>query len=167
MSEVQTSPPGDRVTVSVQVAAAPSETFRVFTEELDQWWRRGFRFRVSGAQPGVLRLEPWVGGALHETFETPLGSQDVATGTVTAWEPPGRLAFEWRSVAFEPHERTFVEVTFEPRGQGTLVTVRHSGWSAIRADHPARHNLATPAFIRMMGLWWGDLMTALREHIQP
>lgn len=166
MSEVQTSPPGDRVTVSVQVAAPPVESFRVFTEEIDQWWRRGFRFRVSGAQPGILRLEPRVGGRLHETFESPQGAQDVVTGIVTAWEPPTRLAFEWRSVTFAEGERTNVEVTFEPRGEGTLVTVRHSGWSAIRPDHPARHGLATAPFIRMTGLWWGDLMTALREHIQ-
>ena len=33
-------------------------------------------------------------------------------------------------------------------------------------DHPARHGLVGPAFSRMIGLWWGQLMTSLREHIE-
>jgi hypothetical protein len=33
----------------------------------------------------------------------------------------------------------------------------------LRPDHPARHGLANEAFIRMIGLWWGEQMTSLRE----
>jgi hypothetical protein len=44
------------------------------------------------------------------------------------------------------------------------VTVHHRGWSALPEDHPARHGLTGAAFARMVGLWWGDLLTALREH---
>jgi hypothetical protein len=51
-----------------------------------------------------------------------------------------------------------------PPGDGTLVTVHHRGWSALPEDHPARHGLTGAAFARMVGLWWGDLLTALREH---
>jgi hypothetical protein len=40
--------------------------------------------------------------------------------------------------------------------------VTHRGWSRIRPDHPARHDLEVAAFVRMMGLWWGDLLTSLR-----
>jgi len=58
-----------------------------------------------------------------------------------------------------------VEVRFEPSGEGTMVTVRHSGWSSLPADHPARHGLVGPAFSRKIGLWWGGLMTSLREHV--
>ena len=47
---------------------------------------------------------------------------------------------------------------------GTLVTVRHGGWTALRDDHPARHGLKGAAFSRMIGLWWGELLTSLREH---
>ncbi|MFN0073569.1 MAG: SRPBCC domain-containing protein [Chloroflexota bacterium] len=165
MTEVRTSPPGDRVTVSVQVAADPEAAFRVFTDEIDQWWRRGLRFRVAGMRPGIVHIEPTVGGRLYESFETPSGERIVETGRVIAWEPPRRLAFQWRAVNFAPDEFTSVEVTFEPCGAGTLVTVRHSGWSSIRPDHPARHGLDVAPFIRMMGLWWGDLMTSLREHM--
>jgi hypothetical protein len=53
-------------------------------------------------------------------------------------------------------------VLFKPVGASTHVTVVHRGWAAIRADHPVRHGQPVPAFLRMMGLWWGDQLTALR-----
>ena len=165
MSEVRTGPPGDRVTVSVQLSVAADEAFRAFTDDIDLWWRRGLPYRVAGNSPGVLRFEHEVGGRLYESIETESGARIVETGRVTAWEPPRRLAFEWRAINFAPDDRTLVEVTFEPRGRGTLVTLRHSGWSAISLDHPVRHGEPVPQFIRGMGLWWGDLMTSLREHL--
>ena len=160
-----TCPPGERARVSVLVAVPPDVAFRVFTEEIDQWWRRGLRYRVSGKGRGILHLEPAVGGRLFEEIESGAGPRIVETGRVTVWEPPARFALEWRNVNFSETEKTRVEVAFEPSASGTLVTVTHSGWSAIRADHPARHGLDVPAFIRMNGMWWSDLLTSLREHV--
>ena len=68
-----------------------------------------------------------------------------------------------RRVNFDPGESTHVQVVFEAVPTGTRVTVRHSGWATLRADHPVRHGKEGPAFIRMIGLWWGDLMTSFRE----
>jgi uncharacterized protein YndB with AHSA1/START domain len=155
----------DRVRVSTTVAVDRTEAFRIFTEEVDAWWRRGSRYRVAGRRPGVLCLEPRVGGRLFEVLETDGGSRVFEMGRVTAWEPPARLAFEWRAVNFAPCERTFVEVTFEPAGESTRVTVVHSGWEGIRPDHPARHGHPPAPFLRTMGLWWGELLTGLREHV--
>jgi hypothetical protein len=67
-------------------------------------------------------------------------------------------------VNFKPGESTRVAVRFVPRGDGTLVVVEHAGWSALPADHPVRHGLEGAAFVRMIGLYWGDLLTALREY---
>ena len=53
---------------------------------------------------------------------------------------------------------------FAPSPSGTLVTVTHRGWASLRPDHPARHGQEVAAFIRTMGLWWGELLTSLREH---
>jgi len=86
------------------------------------------------------------------------------TWHVTRWEPPELLVLEWRAVNFAPEERTEVEVRFEPSASGTRVTVTHRGWSRIRPDHPARHGAAPAAFIRTMALWWGELMSSLRER---
>lgn len=155
---------GDRARASVQVAVPRDEAFRIFTEEIDRWWRRGLAYRVMKGDGGVLCLEGFVGGRLFESFEGPGGPRVVPTGTVTAWEPPGRFAFEWRAVNFAPDEKTEVEVTFEPRGEGTLVTVTHRGWDAIRGDHPVRHGKDVAGFLRMKALWWGALLGSLRER---
>ena len=162
---VPASPPGDRARVSVLVAVPPDVAFRVFTEEIDQWWRRGLRYRVSGKGRGVLHLEPGVGGRLFEEIESKAGAHVVETGRVTEWDPPARFALEWRNVNFSKTEKTLVEVAFDASPSGTLVTVTHSGWSAIRADHPVRHGLDAPAFIRMYGMRWGDVLTSFREHV--
>jgi uncharacterized protein YndB with AHSA1/START domain len=157
--------PGDEVKVSVLVAVKPAAAFRAFTEEIDQWWGRGPRYRRVGAGRNIIHFEPRVGGRLLESFTTPAGTTVTETGRVTAWEPPARLSFEFRAANFAPSEKTEVEVTFEASPSGTLVTVRHRGWARIRPDHPVRHGEETAAFLRTMGLWWGDLMTSMRVHV--
>ena len=87
-------------------------------------------------------------------------------GSITAWRPPAFFSFEWRATNFAPGESTRVEVTFEAVPTGTRVTVVHAGWAALRDDHPVRHGQPSAAFLRAKGLWWGDLLTALREHTQ-
>ncbi len=163
MSSSSSAPRGDQAVVSVLVEVDPSEAFRVFTSEIDAWWRGGRRYRL-GKNRSMVHLEPRLGGRLFESFETGTGARIAETGRVTAWEPPSRLVLEWRAVNFAPSEKTEVEVLFEPSPSGTLVTVCHRGWSHIRTDHPVRHGEDAAPFLRTMGLWWGDLMTSLREH---
>lgn len=156
--------PGDQARVSAMVAVSPAEAFDIFTRETDLWWRHGARFRAGGRSPGALHFEPGAGGRLFEEFRGASGAQLVEFGRITVWDPPARLVFEWRNVNFAPDEKTEVDVSFEPAGRGTRVTVVHRGWAALRVDHPARHGQDAAAFIRMIGLWWGDLLSALRER---
>ncbi len=153
---------GDEVRATVSIALPIDATFRVFTEEVDFWWRRGRRFRNAPGERGIVCIEPGVGGRLFESFDTEAGERVVEIGRTLVWEPPHRLVLEWRNVNFAKDERTEVEVLFRAASSGTMVTVVHRGWAAIRADHPARHGQERPAFIRMMGMWWGDQLTALR-----
>jgi uncharacterized protein YndB with AHSA1/START domain len=159
------APPGDGATVTVSVRVPPAEAFDVFTREIDLWWRRGPRYRIAGRRRGQLSFEAGVGGRLFETVELAPGPRVFVVGTILAWQPPERLAFEWRGVNFAKDESTRVDVSFVAAGDSTLVTVRHTGFASLRDGHPARHGLAGAAFSRMMGLWWGDLMTGLREHV--
>ena len=161
------TPPGDSVRVCTLLKVPPAEAFRVFTEEIDRWWRRGLKYRVQGPGRGVLHLEPFVGGRLFEEFDPTDGNLPVvvATGTVRVWQPPQRLVFEWRAVNFAPGESTEVELTFEACASGTQVTLVHRGLAALRPDHPVRHGQPVPAFIRTMGLWWGGLMQSLQQHL--
>jgi uncharacterized protein YndB with AHSA1/START domain len=156
---------GDAARVTVFVAVTPEDAFEVFTREIDAWWRSGPKYRIAGRRRGRLAFEAGLGGRLFETFELDSGSRTIEVGRVTAWEPPGRLELEWRGVNFKPGESTRVEVSFRASGEGTEVTVLHGGWSALPADHPARHGLQGADFSRMIGMWWGGLMTSLREHL--
>jgi hypothetical protein len=153
---------GDEARATVSVALPIDATFRVFTEEIDLWWRRGRRFRNAPGDRGIVCIEPGVGGRLFESFDTQAGERVVEIGRTLVWDPPHRLVLEWRNIDFAADEHTEVEVMFSAGTGGTRVTVVHRGWVAIRADHPARHGQERAAFLRMMGLWWGDQLTALR-----
>lgn len=156
---------GDRVTVTVRVEVEPEVAFEVFTTEIDRWWRRGIAYRVSGRAPGAMHLEGKLGGRIFEELE---GRVLHESGRITAWEPPAKLAFEWRGSNFKPGEVTFVEVTFTRTASGaTQVQLVHHGFSALPADHPVRHGESPARFIAHIGRWWGDLLTGLREHATP
>ncbi len=155
---------GDQARISVVVAVPLEVAFEVFTTEIDHWWRRGPKFRHAGRRAGLIRLEPCVGGRLFESIDSEDGERIFEVGRVHVWDPPSRLAFTWRLANFAPDEVTNVTVEFAPTSTGTLVTVTHVGWGALRADHPARHGLQGAAFSRMIGLWWGEQMSSLRER---
>ncbi len=155
-----TAAAGDRALVAVGVAVAPELAFEVFTREIDLWWRRGPRFRRYQGERAVIAIEPGVGGRVFEAADDATPAQEV--GRVLAWQPPRLLRFEWRAANFGPHERTEVEVTFEPAGDGTLVTVTHRGWASLRGDHPVRHGQAPADFIAQRGRWWGALLSSYR-----
>jgi uncharacterized protein YndB with AHSA1/START domain len=156
---------GDSARVTVMVAVPAEVAFEVFTQEIDLWWKRGPRFRPMGRKPGVLHFEGGVGGRLFESYGKPPGQQLVQMGRITVWEPPSRLGFDWRNSAFAPDERTEVLVLFREVHGKTEVTVEHRGWSSLRDDHPARHGLVGAAFSRSIGMHWGELMSAMREHV--
>jgi uncharacterized protein YndB with AHSA1/START domain len=153
----------DQARVTVSVAVPPGQAFRIFTEEIDLWWRRGPKYRHLGGERALIAIEPFEGGRVFESLGGPGDGGPVQEiGRVLAWQPPRRLLFEWRNATFAPAERTEVEVVFEPAARGTRVTVTHRGWAALRPDHPARHGQATAAFIRGLGLRWGEQLGALR-----
>ena len=158
-------PPGDGATVTVSVSVPVAEAFEIFTGEIDLWWRQGPRYRIAGRHPCQLTFEPGVGGRLIETVALDAGPRVFVVGTILEWEPPWRLAFEWRGVNFAKDESTHVDVSFREAGDSTLVTVRHRGFSALRDGHPVRHGLTGAEFSRRIGLWWGELMSGLREHV--
>ena len=109
---------GDRIVVETRVAAPPARVFAAFTsaDELGGWWwphipdttyafdsRPGGRYEIRSEAAGI-------------------GVQ----GDVVRLQPPHVLELTWRWLddgAAEPEEP--VRITFEPDGEGTLVTVDH------------------------------------------
>lgn len=147
-----------RVTTFVEVS--PSDAFEVFTAEVDLWWRRGPRFR-GGGPSSELRFERDAEG---RRLVEQSGAEIFEIGRVRVWEPGRRLVLDYRLRNFAAGERTELELRFEPAGEGTRVTLEHRGWAALRRDHPARHGLSGEALSSMIGLYWADLLTALRQH---
>ena len=49
-------------TAEVRVAATPEEAFRIFTDEIGLWWRRGTRYWNDAERGLSVRIEPGVGG---------------------------------------------------------------------------------------------------------
>lgn len=161
------APPGDQASVTISLAVSPTQAFEAFTQDIDLWWRRGPRFRNAKGTQGIVCIEPGVGGRVFESFDGAAGEVVVEIGRTQVWDPPRRLVFAWRFSNFAPTEHTEVEVLFEPSANGTRVTVMHRGWSLVRPDHPARHGLASAEFIRMIGLWWADLLRSLADRSNP
>jgi hypothetical protein len=151
----------DAVRVTSRVDVDPDTAFRVFTEEVDAWWRHGPRFRWHEKRGGTLRFEKGEGGRFLEVYPT---GDSFEVGRIRVWDPPHRLVFGFRARSFGPDESTEVEVRFEARGDATDVTVEHRGFAALRADHPARHGMDAGAFTNMMGTFWADLLTAARRY---
>lgn len=155
---------GDVARAGALVRVPPEAAFRVFTEDIDRWWRRGKAYRLR--ERSIVHLEPFVGGRLYETFATASGEKLLPTGEVLVWEPPARLVVRWRAVNFRPGEATEVEVRFEPRPSGTWVSVEHRGWSGIRPAHPVRHGEPVDLFLARTGRWWAGLLVALAERAE-
>jgi len=146
--------------VITYVEVSPLDAFEVFTAEVDLWWRRGPRFRGGGPESELYFEHDGRGRRLLER-----GHEGVfEIGRVQVWEPGKRLLLEYRLRNFATDERTEVEVRFEEQGKGTRVVLEHRGWEALRPEHPARHGLTGESFSGMIGLHWGDLITAFRQH---
>lgn len=156
----------DSVTVTTVVAADPRTTFRVFTEDVDLWWKRGPRYRVDPRRESHMRFEPEVDGRFMEVYDA-AGDDFFEHGRVRVWDPPERLVFEMRGRDLRPDERTEVEIRFEPVDLGTRVTVHHRGWDAFPSEHPVWHGLVGDSFTNMVGMWWADLFTAMRSQVKP
>ena len=107
---------------AVHVKRTPDEAFRVFTDEIGQWWP------LATHSPSEKPVDvTFIDGRIVET-DADGGTSDW--GEVTAWEPPHRLAFTWH-VGMTPEQTpTQVEVSFRADDDGTRVELAHSGWEA-------------------------------------
>lgn len=108
---------------SVHVDCPIDEAFQLFTERVSEWWPLA-NSSVGGDDAESCEIEPWVGGRVLERTRS---GQEHEWGSVTAWDPPGRLEFTWHPGA-APDSGQSVEVEFEVEADGTRITVIHTGW---------------------------------------
>lgn len=103
---------------SIIVNRSPEISFRVFCEEMSQWWPGGF-----GGKDAKPFLETRVGGRFYE--RRPDGTE-YQIGKVTSYQPPSLVAFTWRAPSWEVD--TQVEIRFTAEGSGTRIELEHRGW---------------------------------------
>lgn len=150
------------VIVSIRVGAPPLRAFQAFTEEIGNWWRPNGLFSLTRQGDGRLRFEPGQGGRL--VAELPDGSE-FEVGRVNIWMPGERLALSWRQASFAPDQSTELDVTFEPVGDETRVTVEHRGWSRIPQEHAARHGMELILFQHRQVEHWRTLLASLKAGL--
>jgi hypothetical protein len=151
------------VVVSLRVKASPAEAFTAFTEEIGQWWRPNALFQITPRGDGALRFEPGPDGRLV----TELSNGKVfEIGRITIWAPGERLGFNWRQASFAPEQSTHVEVTFEPVGDETRITITHRGWEDVPQEHAARHGFPLNVFLQRQGEHWRALLNAFGATVR-
>jgi uncharacterized protein YndB with AHSA1/START domain len=63
-------------------------------------------------------------------YERSSSGDEAFWGTLTAWEPPHRLAMTWHP-GREAETAQDLEVRFAPKGDGTRVDLVHAGWERL------------------------------------
>ena len=148
-----------KIMVSIRLKVAPAVAFDLFTRKVDDWWRKGPKYRM-GPQ-GRLRFEPGEGGRLIEIYDEAAGEL-FEIGRILVWRPGERLVFEWRLPNFTADQSTEVDIGFTAVEGGTRLTLEHRGWDSLPPDHPARHGMNDSLFLLTNARWWEDHFAALR-----
>jgi uncharacterized protein YndB with AHSA1/START domain len=117
-------------TAEVVVDASPDDAFRIFTEEIGLWWRRGTPYWNDAERGLTVRIEPELGGRFIEVYDLDTGT-GYEVGRVTAWEPGVRLALTWTQIGWPDGVATDLEITFEPARDGTLVRLAQTGFERV------------------------------------
>jgi hypothetical protein len=120
------------VRVSIDVDVEPAAAFRVFTDEIDAWYKRDRHSFYAPDRAIAIRFEPRVGGRLVEVYDATTG-EGREMGRVTVWEPGRRLVFV-------DARDTEVDVTFDPTDDGnTRVTLEHRGFERLPDREAEKH----------------------------
>ena len=139
---------------TLEVKAPVERAFRVFTTQMGKWWNKDFSINGGVAQSDVV-VEPRAGGRWYEIGED--GSQ-CPCGRVLEWDEPKRLVLAWQidsNWRYDPELETTVEVRFDERDGGTLVTFEHRGLEAFGEEAESQRE-------RMDG-GWGMLLERYRS----
>lgn len=116
--------------LSRHIAASPETLFEFWTdaEKVTRW------------MAAEATADPRPGGAYHQIHIDAEGTRHTIDGEFVELSPPARLVFTW------PDGPSTVEVTFEPEGDGTRLTLVHRDLPApVRDEHERgwTHHLGT------------------------
>jgi len=116
---------------TISIARPPDVAFKLFVEEIGQWWPQGTGHSFVGGDSRPT-MESHVGGRFYERNSE---GKEYTIGEVLAYEPGDRVAFTWHHG--EDKGTSEVEVRFTAEGAGTRIDVEHSGWENVSASELA------------------------------
>jgi uncharacterized protein YndB with AHSA1/START domain len=134
--------------ITRQLPASPEDVFDAYTDaEKQKIW-----FSILDERPGIVEIEVdlRVGGTQTATWGPSPDQLFVETQTFLAIERPHRLLTE--SSGSSPDGQTMstrIEVTFEARDGGTLMTVVQSGFPAVEIRDFFTQEVWVGAFARI------------------
>ncbi|MCU1400790.1 MAG: hypothetical protein JWN62_3899 [Acidimicrobiales bacterium] len=132
----------------VIVATDVQSAFGWFTSHIGAWWPVG-ELSVHGAESSVA----FEGDLLVERH----GAARAVWAEVVRWDPPAALELAWHPGRTDGVV-TDVRITFESAGNGTRVTVEHSGWERTAAPEAVRDEY---------GHGWPMVLEQLAVEIDP
>lgn len=146
----------DAVRIVVEVAVDPTTAFKIFTQEIGQWWRPGpLNWNDAASAVGV-RIEPGPGGRWIEVHNRKTG-EGVTQGRFLIWDLGSRLLFLYQDSG-HALDGTQVEIRFEPVEGGTRVSLEHRGWDRIAPEAVTR--------ARNLKRWgWGNILNWYVEWV--
>ena len=127
----------------IRVACDVATAFELFTAHIGAWWPLGTH-SVFGARASVAFED----GQVVER----LGAQHAVWGTVREWDRPDGFSMTWHP-GQGPERATDVAVAFSADGDGTVVTLTHTGWERLADPEAAReeYNSGWPRVIAGFG----------------
>jgi uncharacterized protein YndB with AHSA1/START domain len=122
----------------VVVDVGQTRAFELFTANMTAWWPKDHHIGSAPIQEVI--VEPRTGGRWYTKHQD---GTETSTGSVVAWEPPGRLVITWQIGAdwkFHTDLVTTVELRFVPLGDDrTRVLLEHRDLDAFGDDAAAMH----------------------------
>ena len=139
----------------ITVKASPERAFEVFAARLDSWWPRSYS--IGATDMAEVVVESRQGGRWYERGSD--GSECV-WGEVLAYDPPHRLTLTWAIGGdWQPDTHASeVDVTFTPTGDGTRVTLVHSGFEGHNQERSLRGAIGGDG-------GWSGLLAAFAERV--
>jgi len=112
------------------VDASPETAFRVFTEQISEWWplAKYGTFQEQAQSVVFEDREPW---ALVERSKD---GRETVWGEVLDYEFASRLRMTWHPGRPSEEMPTEIELTFAADGDGTAVVLEHRGWEKASAE---------------------------------
>jgi uncharacterized protein YndB with AHSA1/START domain len=135
----------------IVVGIGRERAFEIFTADMTSWWPSAHH--IGSAPIEEVLIEPRVGGRWYTRHQD---GTETSTGSVTVWDPPGRLVITWQIGSDWKYHMdlvTTVEVIFVAEGPDrTRVLLEHRDLEAFGADAAAmRETFEEP------GAWTGTL----------